>query len=43
MSREYRFYLNDILEAIGRINRYTRGIDYEEFLAYSVMIRRILG
>ena len=33
MSREYNLYLNDILEAIGRIERYTRGMDYEEFLA----------
>ena len=33
MSREYNFYLRDILEAIGRIERYTRGMDYEGFLA----------
>ena len=33
MSREYSLYLNDILEAIGRIERYTRGMDYEGFLA----------
>ena len=33
MSREYNLYLRDILEAIGRIERYTRGMDYEGFLA----------
>ncbi|WP_332450669.1 HepT-like ribonuclease domain-containing protein [Methanoculleus sp.] len=33
MSREYNLYLRDILEAIGRIERYTRGMGYEEFLA----------
>ncbi len=33
MSREYNLYLNDTLEAIGRIERYTRGMDYEGFLA----------
>ncbi|WP_235808143.1 HepT-like ribonuclease domain-containing protein [Methanoculleus horonobensis] len=33
MSREYNLYLHDILEAIRRIDRYTRGMDYEEFLA----------
>ncbi len=33
MSREYNLYLRDILEAIGKIGRYTRGMDYEEFLA----------
>ena len=32
MSREYNLYLSDILEAIGRIERYTRGMGYEEFL-----------
>lgn len=31
MSREYNLYLRDILEAIERIERYTRGMDYEEF------------
>jgi len=33
MSRDYSLYLRDILEAIGRIERYTRGMDYEGFLA----------
>ena len=33
MSREYNLYLRDILEVIGKIERYTRGMDYEEFLA----------
>ena len=33
MPREYNLYLRDILEAIGRIDRYTRGMDYEAFLA----------
>ncbi|MCK9308190.1 MAG: DUF86 domain-containing protein, partial [Methanoculleus sp.] len=32
MPREYNLYLRDILEAIGRIDRYTRGMGYEEFL-----------
>ena len=32
MPREYNIYLRDILEAIGRIDRYTRGMGYEEFL-----------
>ncbi|MCK8517677.1 HepT-like ribonuclease domain-containing protein [Methanoculleus sp. 7T] len=31
MSREYNLYLRDILEAIERIERYTQGMDYEEF------------
>ena len=32
MSREYNLYPRDILEAIGRIDRYTRGMGHEEFL-----------
>jgi len=32
MSREYNLYLKDILEAIERIQRYTRGMDYEAFI-----------
>ncbi|WP_241481288.1 HepT-like ribonuclease domain-containing protein [Methanoculleus sediminis] len=33
MSREYNLYLHDNLEAVRKIDRYTRGKDYEEFLA----------
>jgi len=31
MPREYNLYLRDILEAIERIEQYTRGMDYREF------------
>ncbi len=31
MPREYNLYLRDILEAIERIEQYTRGMDYRGF------------
>ena len=31
MHRDYRLYLDDILEAIDRINEYVRGMDDEAF------------
>ena len=32
MSREYKAYLKDILEAIRKIERYTENISFEEFV-----------
>lgn len=32
-SREWRFRLEDILEAIGKIERFTAGMDFESFRA----------
>lgn len=31
MIRDYRLYLDDILEAIGKIEKYTEGLNYEQF------------
>ena len=31
MKRDYRLYLDDMLEAIGKIERYTEGLSYEQF------------
>lgn len=31
MKRDYRLYLDDMLEAIGKIERYTDGLSYEQF------------
>jgi uncharacterized protein with HEPN domain len=30
-ERDIRLYLDDILEAIGKIEKYTEGLDYEQF------------
>ncbi len=31
MKRDYRLYLDDVLEAIGKIERYTGGLSYDQF------------
>jgi len=31
MPREYKAYLRDILEAIGKIERYTENMNFEDF------------
>jgi uncharacterized protein with HEPN domain len=31
MSRDHRLYLDDILKAIGNIQKYMEGMDYESF------------
>ncbi len=31
MKRDYRLYLDDMLEAIGKIERYTEGLSYDQF------------
>ncbi len=38
MQREYRVYLDDILESVERIEKYTKGISYEEFSSSSIYI-----
>ena len=30
-ERDIRLYLDDILEAIGKIEKYTEGLDFEHF------------
>ena len=32
MPRDYKIYLIDLLEAIGKIERYTRGLAYGQFV-----------
>jgi len=32
MSREYKLYLQDILESVEKIQRYTHGMSYEDFI-----------
>lgn len=33
MSRDYKLYLDDILDSIDRIHRYIRGMGYDQFAA----------
>jgi len=32
MQRDYRAYIDDILESIRKIEKYTKGITYNEFV-----------
>ncbi len=32
MQRQYKVYLNDVLNAIQKIEKYVKGIDFEEFI-----------
>jgi len=45
MSRDYRLYLEDILESCKRINKYTQGESFESFikntLVYDAVLRNI--
>lgn len=38
MQREYRVYLDDIIESTERIEKYTNGISYEDFSGSSIYI-----
>lgn len=37
-ERNIRLYLDDILEAIGKIEKYTEGLDFEQFRKMKVII-----
>jgi len=38
MQRQYKLYLQDILEAIEKIQTYTKGMDFETFRANALVI-----
>lgn len=42
MPRDYRLYLEDILEAIARIERYTSGVDFAAFSADEMRIDAVV-
>jgi len=42
MSRDYRLYLEDILESCQRINRYTAGISYDSFIKNNLVSDAVL-
>lgn len=41
MPRDYRLYLEDIQEAVERIERYTSGVDFAAFSADEMRIDAI--
>lgn len=38
MPKEYSVYLDDILDSIGKIEKYTEGISYKEFVKNSLVV-----
>ena len=42
MKRSYRLYLNDILESIEKIKRYTSGLSFEEFTASDLIFDAVV-
>ncbi|CAD5245033.1 HepT-like ribonuclease domain-containing protein [Thermococcus camini] len=40
--RDYRLYIEDILEAISRIEEYTKGISFEKFRAEKIAIDAVV-
>ena len=43
MKRDYRLYLDDMLEAISKIERYTKGLNYEQIRKDEKTIDAITG
>ncbi len=45
MSREWRFFLTDMIEFCGQIESYVQGLDYQEFtdtsLNYDATVRKL--
>ena len=42
MPRDFRLYLEDILEAIRKIERYVEGVSFEKFVADSMRVDAVL-
>jgi len=42
MKRTYKLYLNDILEAIERIENYTKGLSFEDFSKNSMVVDAVV-
>jgi len=42
MSRDYRLYLEDILEAAEKIERYLEGVSFQEFSGDSMRVDAVL-
>jgi uncharacterized protein with HEPN domain len=42
MSRNWLFYLEDILESVGKIQRYTRDVTFESFCTHDMLIDAVV-
>jgi len=43
MKETYKQYVEDILEAMDKIDRYTKGLAYEKFVKNSILIDEVIG
>jgi len=42
MPKEYKVYLNDILECIEKIEKYTKGVSYEKFAKSTLLADAVI-
>jgi uncharacterized protein with HEPN domain len=42
-KRTYKMFVGDILEAIDKIERYTKGLAYEKFAQNSILVDEVIG
>ena len=40
--RDYKLYLDDIIESIDKIDRYVKGLDYKSFVSKEILIDAVL-
>jgi uncharacterized protein with HEPN domain len=43
MKETYKQYVEDILEAMDKIDRYTKGLPYEKFAQNSILVDEVIG
>lgn len=43
MKETHKQYIEDILEAMDKIDRYTKGLPYEKFVKNSILIDEVIG
>lgn len=42
IERNYKMYIEDILESIGKIESYTKDLNYEEFIASGMIVDAVI-
>lgn len=42
VKRTYRLYLNDIIQAMNKIEKYSQGLDYDSFVSNDMVIDAVL-
>jgi uncharacterized protein with HEPN domain len=42
-KRTYKMFVEDMLEAMDKIDRYTKGLAYEKFVKNSILVDEVIG